>query len=313
MKTSHKVIVAASAIVGAFGLLAPLGAFAATTPSLGQATGYAVLSSTYTNTTPTTVNGGVGFTTGPAVAPTGVQTNFGPAFPYATAGTDQNAALSALASQACTFTFAPGAIDLSADLTHGGPMGVYTPGVYCTTGAASIGTGGIMLSGAGTYVFRINGALNTAANSAVTLSGGASPSDVFFTPSAATTLGANSSFIGNILDTAGITIGSTVNLVGRALAFGGTVTTNADVINLPSVAVVPVPVVVPAPVPAPTTVTTVTPTAVTTVTTTTGTPPLPNAGYGPDENSSTPWNVIIPALLLIVLLAYYQFGRKRSI
>jgi len=211
---------------------------AATTPSLGTAATYGVLGSTYTNTSAgTTINGDVGFTTGPAVAPAGVHTNYGSGAPYATAGVDQGSALSALASQPCTFTFAPGAIDLATDTTHG-PIGVYTPGVYCTSGAASIGTGGITLSGSGTYIFRVDGALTTVANSVVTLANGASACDVFWTPTAATTLGANSTFVGTDIDASGITIGNTVTWTGRALAFGGTVTTDTDTITVPTCTVI---------------------------------------------------------------------------
>jgi hypothetical protein len=42
--------------------------------------------------------------------------------------------------------------------------------------------------------------------------------------------------VGNILDAAGITIGHFANLTGRALAFGGTVTTDADTITVPTCA-----------------------------------------------------------------------------
>lgn len=229
-----------------FSLVLPVAALAATAPSLGTTSTYGVLSSTYTNTVSgTTINGDVGFTTGPAVAPVGVHANYGSAAPYATAGTDQGSALSSLNSQPCTFTFANGAIDLATDTTHG-PIGVYTPGVYCTgaPGAASIGTAGITLSGSGVYIFRINGALTSVANSHVTLSG-ASACDVFWTPTAATTLGANSTFAGTNIDAAGITVGSTVTWTGRALAFGGTVTTDTDTITAPSCGA---PVVVPTPV-----------------------------------------------------------------
>ena len=106
------------------------------------------------------------------------------------AGTGQAAALANLNSQACTFTFAPGAINLSTDITNPNGIGIYTPGVYCTTGAgaASIGTAGITLSGAGTYIFRINGAFTSVDGSTVTLSNSASTCDVFWTPTEATSL-----------------------------------------------------------------------------------------------------------------------------
>ncbi len=237
MKIFKKVFGAMAALSLILSLSGPITAFAATTPSLGAAATYGVLSSTYTNTTVTTINGDVGFATGPAVAPLGVHTNYGSGAPYSTAGSDQNNALTSLNSQACTFTFAPGAIDLAADTTHG-PIGVYTPGVYCTSGAgaASIGTAGITLNGIGTYIFRVNGALTSVANSVVTLSGSASVCDVFWTPTSATTLGATSTFKGTNIDASGITIGSTVNWTGRALAFGGTVSTDTDTITAPTCA-----------------------------------------------------------------------------
>jgi len=233
-------IITALAVFFVLGLNGPIVSFAAITPSLGAAVTYGVLSSTYTNTTAgTIINGDVGFTTPPATAPTGVYTNYGSGGPYATAGTDQGSTLSDLASQLCTFTFAPGAIDLAIDTTHG-PIGIYTPGVYCVSGAASIGTAGITLNGAGTYIFRVDGALTSVDNSHVTLAD-ASACDVFWTPTEATTLGANSTFVGINIDAAGITLGNNVTWIGEALAFGGTVTTAGDTITV-STCTIPPPV-----------------------------------------------------------------------
>jgi hypothetical protein len=209
------------------GLAGPIAALAATTPSLGMAATFGVLGSTYTNSAATTINGDVGYTTGPGTAPTVTGTNYGSGAPYSTAGTDQGSALTALNAESCNYTY-PSATDLSL-LPQ--PL---IPGVYCITGAASIGTGGITLSGNGAYVFKINGALTTVANSAVSLAGGASACNVFWAPTAATTLGANSTFIGTDIDNSGITVGSTILWTGRALAFGGTITTNADTITVPT-------------------------------------------------------------------------------
>lgn len=236
-KKYRKLVVVFLVIVFAFiSPNATTSVYAATTPNLGQAESFGILSSSYVNTViGTVINGDLGYTTGPAVAPTVNGTTHVANSTYNQAGIDQNSALSALASQPCTFTFAPGAVDLATDTTHG-QIGVYTPGVYCTSAnsAASIGTGGITLSGSGTFIFRINGALTTVANSSVTLAGGASACDVFWTPTAATTLGANSSFAGTVIDPSGITIGSTVVWSGRALGFGGTVSTTTDTIVAPS-------------------------------------------------------------------------------
>ena len=206
--------------------------FAATSPNLGQADTFSILSGSYVNTAGgTTINGDLGYTTPPAVAPTVNGTVHVVDNVYSQAGIDQNTALANLNSQPCTTTFAPGPIDLGTDTTHG-PIGQYSPGVYCIDGAASIGGGStITLTGSGTYIFRMDGALTTSANSVVVLAGGASACNIWWTPTAATTLGANSTFQGTDISPAGITIGSTVNWSGRALAFGGTVTTTTDTIN----------------------------------------------------------------------------------
>jgi hypothetical protein len=240
---------------------------AATSPDLGLTNTFAILSSTYTNTVGgTTITGDLGYTTGPATTPTVNGVTYTPISPpssttYTNAGIAQGAALTNLNSQPCTYTFPAGAVNLATDTTHG-PIGVYTPGVYCTTAssAASIGTGGITLNGAGTYIFRINGALTTVASSVVSVSNGASACDIWWTPTAATTLGANSTFIGTDIDNSGITIGSTVTWTGRALAFAGTVTTNTDTITAPNcITATPTPTVTP---------------------TTTTVPGFPNTGIG---------------------------------
>ncbi len=65
------------------------------------------------------------------------------------------------------------------------------------------------------------------------LTGGASAADVFWTPTAATTLGAGAAFVGTIIDDAGITFGAGATLNGRALATGGTITTAGNAITVP--------------------------------------------------------------------------------
>ncbi len=182
MKKFNKVLTGVLSIALIFDMAGPTAAIAATTPSLGAAASYGILASTYTNTAAgTTINGDIGFTTGPAVVPGGVHINYGSSAPYAAAGIDQGSALAALASEPCTFTFAAGAIDLSTDITHG-PVGVYTPGVYCSDGAMNVG-GPLTLNGSGTYIFRAVGALTSTAGAIVTLAG-ASPCDIFWTPPA---------------------------------------------------------------------------------------------------------------------------------
>lgn len=210
----------------------PAHTFAATSPSLGAAATYGVLAGTYTNTTVTTINGDVGYTTGPATPPLigGGGTIYGAGAPTPTARTDAAAALTTLNAEVCTETL--GAI-VNLSTVAGHTTGVYTPGVYCSTGAMSIGTAGITLSGAGTYIFRADGELTSVDNSVVTLANGASSCDAFWTPTAATTLGANTTFIGTIIDNANaITVGANTIWTGRALSLGaGVVTTDTNTIT----------------------------------------------------------------------------------
>lgn len=218
------------AVVFVFGLTA-LPATALAAIDLGTAGSFGVLSSTFTaNGDVTAVTGDVGYTTldgSGTITVTGGATST----PSPTqAGIDQGLALEALNALSCDYSFGS-AQDLSL-LSQ--PL---APGVYCVTGAQSIGTGGIILDGEGTYVFRSTGALDTVADSHVTLTGGASECNVFWTP-LATTLGANTSFAGTVIDTAAITVGSTVTWLGRALSYGKTVTTDTDIITAPASCVV---------------------------------------------------------------------------
>lgn len=209
---------------------------AATTPSFGMAASYGVLSSTYTNTSVTTINGDVGFTTAPAVAPLGIHPNYWVAAPYPQAGIDQATALVALSApaQPCTFTFPAGAINLATDVTHG-TIWIYEPGVYCSLGAMTVGWP-INLDGAGTYIFRsFPAALNTTVGSVISLSNGASACDVFWI-STNTTLAATTTFVGTVIDNSFITVGANTTWLGRALSFGWTVTTDTDTITVPNCA-----------------------------------------------------------------------------
>jgi hypothetical protein len=220
-------------------------AFAATAPSLGSESPYAIVSSTFTNSnTPpqTIVTGDICYTTPPVTAPvTHNGVVVGPPCPPQT-GVDQGNALANLNGQPCT-SLGAGAVALDSVIVGANPPGVIPPGCYSSGGAMNVTLStNVTLNGAGVYIFRPGGALNTGANSNVILANGACASDVFWAPVGATTLGANAAlsltptFVGNILDAAGITIGHFANLTGRALAFGGTVTTDAVTITVPTCA-----------------------------------------------------------------------------
>ncbi|MDO8490344.1 MAG: ice-binding family protein [bacterium] len=223
----------------------------ATTPSLGAAATFGILTGTYTNSTGDTIYGDVGYTIPPSSPPTisGGTKYIAPNATYTQAGTDQGTALTALSAgvnASCDVTFAVGAIDLGVSNVPQHDGTTYAPGVYCIDGAMSIGVGGITLSGAGTYIFRSTGAFNVVSSSVVTLTGGALASDVFWTP-VATTINAGAIFNGTVIDNAGITVGAGVVWTGRALAYAaalGSVTTNTDTITVPTPVLAPVNIVV---------------------------------------------------------------------
>ncbi|MDB5187157.1 MAG: hypothetical protein JWM07_629 [Candidatus Saccharibacteria bacterium] len=271
-------------------MIAPM-ASAATSPGLGAANTFNILSGSYVNTTPgTTLAGDLGYTTGPAVAPTVGGSTHVANSTYNQAGIDQGNALSFLNNQPCTFNFAPGPIDLATDTTHG-PVAVYTPGVYCITGAASVTVSAtVTLNGAGVYIFRMDGALTTGANSIVSLINGASACDVWWTPTQATSLGANSTFAGTDIDAAGITVGNNVTWNGQALAFGGTATTDSDTFTSPTCAASR----------------SATPAGPTTA------PVLPNTGNG---SSSTFSNLVIitVSVLAMTLAGALAYKKQRSL
>ncbi|WP_395007487.1 Ig-like domain-containing protein [Undibacterium sp.] len=105
------------------------------------------------------------------------------------------------------------------------------PGVYCYAGAITI-TGTFNMNGPGLYIFRTSSTLNSSANSIVALIGGASASNVFWVPTAPTTLGANSAFIGTVMTTsAAITMGDMATLQNGRVLSASAVTLRNNVIS----------------------------------------------------------------------------------
>lgn len=230
------------AATAGFAILVSASVFAATAPPLGSTGTYGVVSNTLTNsnTSPQTViNGDVCFTTGPVTPPLTISgATVTPCSPVT--GVDQGLALANLNGQPC-MSLGAGDVALNQVIVGTNPPGTFPPGCYSSGGAMNVTVSTtVTLSGNGVYIFRPGGALNTGANSQVNLAGGACASDVFWAPVGAATVGANAAlsttptFVGNILDAAGITIGHFANVTGRALAFGGTVTTDANTINVPN-------------------------------------------------------------------------------
>ena len=239
-------------IVFTFSIIGPIVAHAAVAPVLGATSTFGVLSSTFTNSnTPpqTIINGDVGYTVAgaPVTPPITVTGALHPAdATHTLAGINQGTALATLNGQPCT----PIGGTLDAVVIGANPPGTFPPGCYSVVGAMDItlsttvtldltapgGTGDV-------WIFKSTGALTTGADSFVALVNGASECNVFWAPIGGTSIGAYTTggippvvptFIGTIIDDAGITLGHFANLLGRALAFATTVTTDSNTITVPT-------------------------------------------------------------------------------
>jgi hypothetical protein len=112
-------------------------------------------------------------------------------------------------------------------------------GVYAAPAKAALGlTGNLILDGGGNpasvFIFQTDFALNTAASSNILLINGALECNVFWQVGASATLGASSTFVGNILAQTAITVGASVDFHGRALARDAAVTLDADTFHEPT-------------------------------------------------------------------------------
>ncbi len=209
--------------------------FAQTAPSFGSAQSFAVLGgSTVTNTGPSVVTGDLGVSPGSAVIgfPPGIVVSGTIHAADAFALSAQNSvttAYNSLASQACT-----------QDLT-GQDLGGLTllPGVYCYSTSAQL-TGALTLNTLGNssavFIFKTGSTLTTASGSSVSLIGGGSACNVFWQIGSSATLGTTTSFVGNILALASITLNTGANVAGRALARTGAVTLDSNNVNAASCA-----------------------------------------------------------------------------
>jgi uncharacterized protein YjbI with pentapeptide repeats len=176
---------------------------------LNTAASFGLLASTITNTNPTIVSGDVGSGTGGQAAPIGTVTgtNHFDDNSYTQANNDLISAITDAQARTCDDTV------VAAALLGGSTV---QPGVHCLGAAAAL-TGTLTLNGPGLYIFDITGALTTAAASSVQLTNGATPDDIFWVVTGATTLGAGTDFAGTIISNAAITVGAGTTVDGRVL------------------------------------------------------------------------------------------------
>jgi ice-binding like protein len=187
-------------------------------PSLGTTSTYGILAgSAISCVTGATVNGDMG------LSPSGAGSTTG--FPPCTITGTQHAADGAAAAAQLDLTTAyNGLKGLACGTTISADLGGTTlaPGVYCSASGINL-TGALTLSGTGTYVFQAGSALTIATSGSVVLANGAEAKNVYWQVGSSATLGTSSAMKGNILALTSITLGSTANLVGRALARNGAV------------------------------------------------------------------------------------------
>jgi hypothetical protein len=221
-------------VSGALGAQPPVG--------LGTADSFAVLAgSTVTNTGPTVINGDLGLAPGTAVP------GFPPGLVNGTIHVADAVAVQAKTDLVTAYNDAAGrlpALAIPADL--GGLT--LTAGVYKR--ASSLGlTGALTLDAQGNpnavFVFQAGSTLITDSASEVNLINGAQPCNVFWQVGSSATLGTTTSFAGNILALASISMNNGVTLQGRAFARNGAVTLINDTINIARCATGTTPVLVP--------------------------------------------------------------------
>lgn len=288
---------------------------AATKINLGEADNFVVLAgSTVTNIGPSVVNGDLGLTPGASVTgfPAGVIN-----------GTTHIADSNALAAQTDLTAAYTNAMNQTPVSTIPTELGGTTQmaGIYDSSAGTFGITGTLTLDAQGNpdavFIFKTASTLITDGASSVNLINGAQACNIFWVVGSSATLGSSSNFRGNILAFSSITLNTGVNVTGRVLARNGAVTLDSNTITK-AVCAVPAPVITPIPViVTPTSTPTTTPVIVTPVpvlisapvVVATKTPALPDTGMTPGNN--TPWNIIIPAGVL--LLAGLYLVRKKLV
>jgi hypothetical protein len=237
MKVLNKFsVVGTLAVTITFGLVGPIVALAATSPGLGTADTYSILSGqSVTNTGTTTISGNVGIYPG-AGDPnnyTGFDTvNLGGAINDAngaalTAKGDKNTAFSALGSQDCNTSY-EGVKELAGE--------TLVPGVYCAS-EFDLTSGTLTLNGdsSGVWIFKSTSSLVITGSSAnVVFTGGGLACNVWWRVVSSASFGGGSSLVGNILAGVSITFADGASLNGRALAGTGIVTLIGNSITGPT-------------------------------------------------------------------------------
>jgi hypothetical protein len=226
-------VAGAVASLGLAALAAPAAQAAATTPPLGSAAGFAaVAATTITNTGPTVINGNIGVYPGTSIVgfPPGTVngTKYAGVPPADTAAADAETAYTQAMNEPCD--------DTRSDPDLGGDT--LLPGVICFTVSEVHLTGTLTLDANGdpnaAWIIKTGSTLVTASNSAVVLINGASPcnnNNVTWQIGSSATLGSSTSFVGNILASASVTLNTGAVTTGGLYGNTGAVTMDTNSIS----------------------------------------------------------------------------------
>jgi hypothetical protein len=207
-------------------------AWSATAPNLGTAAAASVVAgSTVTNTGSSTLSGNLDVYPGTAV------TGFPPGVIGGTrnvggpTGGPANVAANDVTNAYLQVMAAPTTAVMNADL--GGQS--LSPGVYSASSGMSL-TGTLTLVGDANsvFIFQAVSSLTTAPGSRVVLTGGVQACNIDWQVGSSATIGTTTSFVGNILALASITMNTGATLDGRALAQTGAVTLDDNTITSPT-------------------------------------------------------------------------------